>query len=147
VAPPAEPREDPQPFDGAFAALADGVVQVRTLLDLRAERARMRARRMLERVRNELCIAALLLVAVVAGALFVVIGAVGGLRALFADQPWLGELAAGVLLLGAAGATMLVRSLRREREELHRLEEKYGALEDDERESEAAASGAPARTR
>jgi membrane protein implicated in regulation of membrane protease activity len=74
-----------------------------------------------------LWIAVALLVA--AGTVLVAIGLAGLFRALFADRPWLGDLVAGLVLIGSAAAGWAAHRAVRELSEAKRLERKYADLE------------------
>jgi xanthine/uracil permease len=69
------------------------------------------------------------MVFVAAGAVLVVVGLAGGLRELFADRPWLGNLGAGLVLIGSVAAAWVGLRMAKELSEAKRLEKKYADME------------------
>jgi hypothetical protein len=129
-------------LEAAGEDLRELLAQAKVLLGVRADRARMAARRRL----------ASFAVAVVAGLAGVVIlvqaasalvrGLSGGLSALFGGVVWLGQLATGVLIIGGALVGLRLLAARRERREFEKRKAKYEELHRNEERRRAAARAA-----
>jgi len=115
----------------ALEDLLDAARQVRTLSEVRAERARLRTKRAVERwtasAGTSIALAALL----ACGALLAGIGLLIRLRAIFADQPGVGELVTGVWLILVALVWGQTRKQRAERALIRRLQIRHGLTQPD----------------
>lgn len=101
---------------------------VRALWAVRKDKAQLAVRR---RVQTGVLIAAAAiagLTATIQGVLLFSRGLSGGLRELFDGRAWLGELAAGLLLLGALGAGAGIAIKRSNRAHFKRMVAKYDAI-------------------
>jgi hypothetical protein len=129
-----------------FERLAEVLREVRTLVSVSSEGARLRLRRarwgLMQGIVLGLAGAALAL----AGAVYLARGLAGTLAVLLGGRPWLGELVAGLLLLALAAGGLALARARDERAELERLRRKY-AREDDEDHEDPEERRSAARTR
>jgi hypothetical protein len=122
----------------ALASAGEGVREVlaylKTLLAVRADRARISARR----TAGALVLGALGAIAgtaiLVSAGIALVVGVSGGLAALFGGIEWLGSLLAGLLFLGGAALAVKLALSRREREEFEKRKAKYERARRDHRE-------------
>jgi hypothetical protein len=114
------------PLERAFEDLLDAGRQLRLLAELRAERSRLRLRRNLSRMvaRAGAAVARSLLLS--AGVLLVAIGVVVRLRAVFSDQPGMGELISGALLIAVAAGWAIAGETRSERLRMRQLKTRHG---------------------
>ncbi|MCC6406556.1 MAG: hypothetical protein IT453_05300 [Planctomycetes bacterium] len=150
-APPA--TEPGEASDAWLERLLFGGAQVfrhlRVLAHVRADRGRLALRRALQRVQRELLVWLALATATIAGVVALASGLAGALTAAFGERAWAGQLAAAVLLLGAAAGILVLRRARAERAELERHRTKYARLDRNpfqpEPDSETADGGGVAR--
>lgn len=111
--------------------LLDAARQVRTLSEVRAERARLRARRAVERWMASAGASIAAAVLLVGGALLAGTGLVIRLRAVFADQPGVGEFLAGALFVVIALVWGRLRKQRADRALIRRLRARHGVEQHD----------------
>jgi hypothetical protein len=97
----------------------------RTLIQTRADRAALEMRRKATKIGVLSIVAVGAATIVIAASLRVVAGLSDGLARLFGKGAWLGDLVAGVLLLGGLAAGVAIAISRRERKELEKHLEKY----------------------
>lgn len=116
-------------LEGPFARLTDALADLKILGSVGSDRMQLRLRRLLARGLWALGLGAVALVLVVAGALLLATGVAGGLRALFAERPWLGEIVAGLTLLATVASVWIAARARVERATTRRLERKYAEME------------------
>lgn len=101
------------------------VSEVRTLLSVRSEEARLRLRRWRWSLVRGVLLGLAGVTLAVTGAFFLARGLARALAALAPRNPGLGELLAGLLLLGLVGGGLALLQAREERRELERLRRKY----------------------
>lgn len=97
----------------------------RTLVQVRVDRAALEMRRKATKIGVLSIVAVGAATIVIAGSLRVVSGASEGFARLFGQGAWLGDLVAGVVLLGGLAAVVAFAVNRRERKELEQQLEKY----------------------
>jgi hypothetical protein len=98
---------------------------VRTLITTRADRAAAAARKKFTKI-GVVAIAAIgAIVIVISASLRFVSGVANGLAVLFEGRAWLGDLAAGLLILGGLAAATAIYLSTREKKELEEHLEKY----------------------
>jgi hypothetical protein len=118
-------RETPPPKGPWLEDLGAVGLELVRWLRLRAERTRLALRRRLFEVLWALPLVAFgLAVAVLAGAAFAR-GVIGGALALFERAPWLGEIAAGLTLLGGLLAVLHLWMRASDARELERLRKEH----------------------
>jgi hypothetical protein len=108
---------------------AEAAQHVRVLLNVRADRAGLQVRRAIEGAVSRALLWSAVAGLAVCGLVMFAAGLAETLSALLEPRPWLGKLAAGVLLLGGAAVWVAVLRARSERAELERLRRKYEELE------------------
>ncbi len=96
-----------------------------SLIGVQADRAATEVRRRATHLAIAAVVAVPLATILIASALRVVNGLAGGFARLFAGRAWLGDLLAGLVLLGALAGAGALLVARRERKELQKLQEKY----------------------
>jgi hypothetical protein len=101
---------------------------MRVLVGVRADRAALELWRKALRLSLASVGAVAIATLLIAAALRFVDGLAGGLTALYAGRAWLGDLTAGVLLIGLLGAGAYAFVARWERNELAKHVEKYERL-------------------
>jgi hypothetical protein len=98
---------------------------VRLLARIRSEHVKLRLRKAIVRAQWVVVGFLTVLLLLVAGIIVLAIGTERAFTALFAEQPWLGHLAAGITLIGAAiGLISAAQALSR-RSHARELERKY----------------------
>jgi hypothetical protein len=110
----------------ALEDLLDAARQVRILSQVRAERARLRTRRMLEGWAASAGASIATAVLLVGGVVVAGTGLVLSLRAVFAGRPGVGELVAGALLVAIALVWGRIRRLSADRASIRRLQARHG---------------------
>ncbi len=110
----------------ALDDLLDAARQVRTLSQVRAERAHLRTRRAFERWTASAGASIATAVLLVGGAVLAGTGLVIRLRAVFADRPGVGELLAGALFVVIALVWGQVRRHSADRALIRRLQARHG---------------------
>jgi hypothetical protein len=111
--------------DRVLEDLLDAARQVRTLSEVRAERARLRTRHAIDHWMASAGAGIAAAVLLVAGAALAGTGLVIRLRAAFAEWPGIGELLAGALLVAIALAWGRLRKQRAERALIRRLRARH----------------------
>ena len=89
--------------DTIFRRLRELAEYVSYYAQVRSDAARASVRRLLWRCATVFLLLLLTAAVIVCGAIYLAMGLTGGLRALFQDQPWLGDLIGGLALLAAVG--------------------------------------------
>jgi hypothetical protein len=117
-------EQDPV-FERVVGEIAEAAEHLRVLAGVRSDRARLRVRRTIQRARRRILVWIALGAFALCGAALLAIGLAGALSAAFGDRPWLGQLTAGVVLLGGVAIYLTVRRVRIERAHLNRLRGKY----------------------
>ena len=124
---PPDGRAGASTRERALDDLLDAVRQLQTLSEVRAERARLRASRMLGRWTASAGASLALGLLAASGAVLAGIGVLLRMRAMFADQPGVGEMLSGALFLFVALGWAWIRKSRAERALIQRLEARHGA--------------------
>lgn len=116
-------------MEGPFVRLTGALADLKILGSVGSDRMQLRLRRLLARTLEALVLGVVALVLVVAGAVLLASGVTGGLRALFAERPWLGEIVAGLALLVIVASVWFAARGSSERATTRRLERKYAEME------------------
>jgi hypothetical protein len=116
-------------LEGPFIRLTDAFADLKILGSVGSDRMQLWLRRLLARALAAAVLGVIALVLVVAGALLLASGVAGGLRSLFVERPWLGEIVAGLTLLATVATVWFAARARFERATTRRLEEKYAEME------------------
>jgi hypothetical protein len=112
-----------------LAPLIDALRQLWVLVQVHADRSRLALARSRQLALERLAVKGLCVLLALAGTVFLALGVRGGFLALFAERPWLAELATGALLIGVSLAWSRGARKRVERTERRRLAAKYATLE------------------
>lgn len=95
------------------------------IIRLAGDRAQVKVRAILLSVVLGFAVLIVFVAMAVAAGIFIVRGASGGFAALFGDRAWAGQLAAGVLVLGALVATVTMLLQAYDRRRLRRKVQEY----------------------
>ena len=126
---PAQPDELAGLLELTFDRLSSSLEELRILGSVHTDRARLRLRRVIAGAQVVVILSIVAMVCAAAGTVLVASGLAGTFRALFADRPWIGDLVAGVVLLGSVATVWVGLRLSAESSEAKRLEKKYADLE------------------
>jgi hypothetical protein len=124
-----QPDELADLLERSFHRLSGALGELQILGSVQSDRAHLRLRRWIARAQGVVLLWIAAMVFVAAGAVLVVVGLAGGLRELFADRPWLGNLGAGLVLIGSVAAAWVGLRMAKELSEAKRLEKKYADME------------------
>ena len=119
-----------------FGHLADKVskrlevvgTSLRTLWNVRKDRAQLAVRRRIQNVAVVAVAALAVGTAVIHGMILLISGTAGGLTRLFGDRGWLGDLLAGVLFLALIGGGLALGLHSWNRSQLAKQKKKYAEL-------------------
>ena len=127
---PPSPTAGPEssPWISALGHFGEISRQVQTLFALRVERRKLLVRRWVHRAVIVAIIATALVPLILAGVSLFVLGLAQGMKELFDGQAWLGNLTAGVLILGALTLFGWDYSSRVARSGLAKKVAKYGDI-------------------